>query len=294
MSVPGFGEIAEKLRRSTVHVGAGRRGHGSGTIVKSDGVIVTNAHVAAFGPVDVQLWDGTSVPAELISRDPGRDLAVLRVSQSGLPAATIADSDALRVGELVIAIGNPFGFIGALTTGVVHAVGRVPGLGPMKWIQADARLAPGNSGGPLADARGHVIGINTMIAGGLGLAVPSNTVSRLLNQGRSPSPLGVVVRPVEITVSGRPRLGLIILEVVKNNAAAMASLMLGDIVIGVEGRALDSMDDFERALRGSAAEFRTGPQNAGERVIRLQFLRGDRTNIRTVAVRLDYPRMAAA
>jgi serine protease Do len=294
MSVPGFGEIAEKLRRSTVHVGAGRRGHGSGTIVKPDGVIVTNAHVAAFSPIEVQLWDGTRVPAELISRDPGRDLAVLRVAQSGLPATTIADSDALRVGELVIAIGNPLGFIGALTTGVVYAVGRLPGLGPMKWIQADVRLAPGNSGGPLADARGHVIGINTMIAGGLGLAVPSNTVSRLLNQGRSPSPLGVVVRPVEITVSGRPRLGLIILEIVKNNAAAMASLMLGDIVIGVEGRALDSMDDFERALRGSAAEFRTGPPNAGERVIRLQFLRGDRTNIRTVAVRLDYPRMAAA
>lgn len=293
MSVPGFGEIAEKLRRSTVHVGVGRRASGSGTIVKPDGIIVTNAHVAAFGPLDVQLWDGTRVPAELISRDPARDLAVLRVSNSGLPAATIADSDALRVGELVIAIGNPFGFIGALTTGVVHAVGRVPGLGPVKWIQADVRLAPGNSGGPLADAQGHVVGINTMIARGVGLAVPSNTVSRLLVGALSRSPLGVVVRPVEITVTGRQRLGLMILEVVKNSPAEMASLMLGDILVGVEGRALDSMEDFERALDGPLTA--SGSlRDVSERVIRLQFLRGDRTNIRTVAVRLAWPRMAAA
>lgn len=294
MPVPGFGEIAEKLRRSTVHVGAGRRGHGSGTIVKPEGIIVTNAHVATFSPIDVQLWDGTRVSAELIARDPARDLAVLRVAKSGLPAATLADSDALRVGELVIAIGNPLGFIGALTTGVVHAVGRVAELGPMKWIQADVRLAPGNSGGPLADARGHVVGINTMIARGVGLAVPSNTVFRLLNGARSRSPLGVVVRPVEITLSGRQRLGLMILEVSKNSAAEAASLMLGDILVGVDGRALDSMEDFEGALDGPQSASDMARPNAAERVIRLQFLRGDRTNLRTVAVCLGSPRMAAA
>jgi len=262
--------------------------------VKPEGIIVTNAHVAAFSPIDVQLWDGTRVSAELISRDAARDLAVLRVAKSGLPAATLADSDALRVGELVIAIGNPLGFIGALTTGVVHAVGRVVGLGPMKWIQADVRLAPGNSGGPLADARGHVIGINTMIARGVGLAVPSNTVFRLLNGARSRSPLGIVVRPVEITLSGRQRLGLMILEVSKNSAAEVASLMLGDILVGVDGRALDSMEDFERALDGPQSASDMARPNAGERVIRLQFLRGDRTNLRTVALRLGSPRMAAA
>jgi serine protease Do len=294
MPVPGFGEIAEELRRSTVHVSAGRLGHGSGTLVKPEGVIVTNAHVAAFGPIEVQLWDGTRVPAELLSRDPARDLAVLRVARSGLPRATIGDSDRLRVGELVIAIGNPFGFIGALTTGVVHAVGRVPGLGPMKWIQADVRLAPGNSGGPLADARGHVVGINTMIAGGVGLAVPSNTVSRMLNGGLSRGPLGVVVRPVQIAVSGRSRLGLMILEVLKGGAAETASLMLGDILIGVDGEALDSMEDFERALDGAPSASRMALRGARERVVGLEFLRGHRTNIRTVAVRLASPRMAAA
>ena len=190
------------------------------------------------------------------------------------------------MGELVIAIGNPFGFIGALTTGVVHAVGRVPGLGPMKWVQADVRLAPGNSGGPLADAQGRVIGINTMIAGGVGLAVPSNAVLRLLSTSRMELPrypLGVVVRPAEISMNGRMRLGLVIVELIENSAAETASLMLGDILIGLENQALNSMEDFERVLDG-----------VGERVVRLQFLRGDRTNARTVAVRLGLSRVAAA
>ena len=93
MPVPGFGEIAEKLRRSTVHVSAGRRGRGSGIIVKPEGAIVTNAHVAAFSPIEVQLWDGTRERADLLLRDAGRDLAILRVSRSGLSAAALADSD---------------------------------------------------------------------------------------------------------------------------------------------------------------------------------------------------------
>jgi serine protease Do len=229
MPVEGFGEIAEKLRRSTVHVSAGCRGQGSGIIVKSEGIIVTNAHVAAFSPVRVQFWDGSHAQAQLFSRDSGRDLAILRVSRSGLPAAMLANSDRLRIGELVIAIGNPLGFIGALTTGVVHGIGRVPSLGPMKWIQADVRLAPGNSGGPLANASGHVVGINTMVAGGAGLAVPSNSVSRLLEGGLTQPPLGIVIRPVQITLTGKEQLGLMILEVAKNSAAECASLMLGDI-----------------------------------------------------------------
>src|SRR5581483_6524418 len=113
--------------------------------------------------------------------DRRRDLALLRIPASGLPEAALGDSTRLRPGELVIAIGNPLGFIGALTAGVVHAVGPLPGLGPRKWIQAGVRLAPGNSGGPLADASGTVVGVNTMVAGRLGLAVPSNEVTRLLS-----------------------------------------------------------------------------------------------------------------
>jgi serine protease Do len=283
MPVPGFGGIAEKLRRSTVHVSAGRRGHGSGVVVKPEGVIITNAHVAAFSPIEVQLWDGTRAHANLSMHDAARDIAVLRISSPDLPAAPLADSDLLRVGEPVIAIGNPLGFMGALTTGVVHAIGRVPGLGPMKWIQADVQLAPGNSGGPLANSAGHVVGINTMIAAGVGLAVPSNTISRMLRGESSHAPLGIVARPVQITVHGKEQLGLVILEIIKNGAAESASLMPGDIVAGADGRNLDSMEDLERVLDG-----------AGERVVRLHFLRGDRTNVRIVAIRLGLRSVAAA
>jgi len=283
MPVPGFGEIAEKLRRSTVRVSAGRRGHGSGVIVKPEGVIITNAHVATSSPIEVEVWDGRRAQANLSMRDAVRDIAVLRVSLPELLAAPLADSDQVRVGELVIAIGNPLGFMGALTTGVVHAVGRVPGLGPMKWIQADVRLAPGNSGGPLANARGQVVGINTMVAAGVGLAVPTNAVSRLLRGEGSHTPLGIVTRPVQITARGKAQLGLMILEIIKNSAAEAASLMLGDIVTGADGRTLDSIEDLERVLEGT-----------GERVVRLQFLRGDRANVRTVAIRLGLQSVAAA
>jgi serine protease Do len=283
MPIEGFGEIAEQLRRSTVQISSGRRGQGSGIIVNPDGTIVTNAHVAAPGQLEAQLWDGTRVPAELQLRDEGRDLAILHIAKSGLPAVKLADSDRLRVGELVIAIGNPFGFIGALTTGVIHAIGPIGRLGPFKWVQADVQLAPGNSGGPLANARGEVVGVNTMIAGGVGLAVPSNSVSRLLKRGATPAPLGVVVRGVRIAINGIARLGLAILEVARNSAAEQASLLAGDIVIGAAERQFESMEDFEQALDG-----------AGERVIRLQFLRGDRTNVRTVAVRLGVPDRVAA
>ena len=278
----GFGEIAETLRRSTVQVSANQYGHGSGIIVKRAGVIVTNAHVARPSAT-VQLWDGSSFRANLISRDSRRDLAILRIPGSDLPAANLADSDRLRVGELVIAIGNPLGFIGALTTGVVHAIGRLPGLGAMKWIQSDVQLAPGNSGGPLADASGRVVGVNTMVAGGLGLAIPSNNVAKLLAGRPSQPPLGVVVRPIPMLVKGRGHLGLIVLEVMRDSAAEMASLMTGDVLTGADDRAFNSIEDFEEALDGS-----------GERVIRLQFLRGERTHVRTASVRLGTSTVTAA
>jgi serine protease Do len=290
MPIPGYGEVAEKLRRSTVHVSAGRRGQGSGLIVKPDGVIITNAHVAVSAHVaasraiiEVEFWDGTRAQANVELRDKRHDIAVLRVPRTELSAAMLADSDQLRVGELVIAVGNPLGFRGALTTGVVHAVGRVPGLGPMKWIQADVQLAPGNSGGPLANARGEVVGINTMAGyGGAAFAVPINTVARLL-KGDSHVPLGIVARPVQIAVNGRARFGLMILETMKNGAAEAASLMLSDIVIGADGHAFDSIDDLERALEGS-----------GERVVHIEFLRGERSNVRSVAVQIGLRSMAAA
>jgi serine protease Do len=288
-----FGNIAEALRRSTVHVRAGRSGQGSGIILSPDGLIVTNAHVASARPLQVQLWDGSQLSAEILVRDASRDLAFLRIAKSSLPAATLADSDKLRVGELVVAVGNPFGFIGAITTGVIHGIGQVNGLAPLKWIQADVQLAPGNSGGPLANAQGHVVGVNTMIAGGVGLAVPSNTVAHLLNRlrtGAPQAPFGVTLRPIEIKVGNKAQLGLAILEVNKNSAAERASLMRGDILIAIEGRHFESIEDLDRGLDGTGVN--SGA--SGERVIRIQFLRSDPRRIRTVSVRLGLATRAAA
>ena len=278
----GFGEVAERLRRSTAHISSGGHGHGSGIIVKSDGVIVTNAHVAASGRLVVTLWDGRSFQAGVAARDTRHDLATLRIPGTGLPAAQLGDSNQLRVGELVIAIGNPLGFIGALTAGVVHAIGPLQGLGPRRWIQAGVRLAPGNSGGPLADADGKVIGVNTMVAGRLGLAVPSNEVARLLSGNRA-QPLGVTLRAVRVTAEGRGRLGLMILELSPDSAASRASLLPGDILVGSEGQFFSALEDLEDALEGSS-----------ERVLRLRFLRGDPGKIRTVAVRLGVDHSVAA
>src|ERR1700739_505942 len=183
MAIPGFGEIAEQLRRSTVLIDSGGRGAGSGVIWSSDGLVVTNAHVVRGSRVNVQLWDGREFEAAIHSRDPRRDLAQLHIDAANLPAASAADSSEVRAGELAIAIGNPMGFLGALATGVIHAVGPLRGLGSQSWVQADVRLAPGNSGGPLANAHGRIIGINTMVAGRLALAIPSNSVRDFLSAG---------------------------------------------------------------------------------------------------------------
>ena len=188
MAIHGFGEIAEQLRRSTVLVFAGDRGNGSGVIWSADGSIVTNAHVARASQMRVQLWDGREFDAVLVSRDTRRDLAELRISAANLHAAAAADSSQVRPGELAIAIGNPLGFVGALTTGVIQAVGPLRRFGSEPWVQADVRLAPGNSGGPLADARGRVIGINTMVAGRLALAVPSNAVTQISSRPTRSTP----------------------------------------------------------------------------------------------------------
>ena len=273
----GFGEIAEQLRRSTVVVHVGGRGNGSGVIWSSDGLIVTNAHVARGSRMRVQLWDGRDFAAEIVSRDGRRDIAQLHIGAADLPAAAFADSSLVRPGELAIAIGNPLGFVGALTTGVVHGVGPLPRLGLESWVQADVRLAPGNSGGPLADARGRVIGINTMVAGRLALAVPSNTVAEFVRGGPSGEWLGVVVQPVRIPGDRvrRDAFGLLVMEVEPQGPAEAASIMAGDILLGTEERTFASPGDLARALQGS-----------GPRLLRLEFLRGDYSRVRRVTVQL--------
>lgn len=275
MAISGFGEVAEQLRRLTVVIYAG--GSGSGTIWSADGMIVTNAHVARRSPVNIQLWDGRELQAVIVSRNPRRDLALLRVSANNLPVAAPADSSQVLPGELAIAVGNPLGFIGALTTGTVHAVGPLRALGPHSWIQANLRLAPGNSGGPLADARGRIIGINAMVAGRLALAIPSNAVQDFLSSGSSDSWLGVTVHPVQVPeVAGRRKVfGLVILEVEPGSPASNASLLPGDILLGAEDRWFTSVDDLSQVLRGS-----------GPRTARLEFLRGEYLRVRRVSVQL--------
>jgi serine protease Do len=281
MAVTGFGEIAEKLRRSTVLIHAGGRGSGSGVIWSSGGTIVTNAHVARRTQASLQLWDGREFHATVASRDPHRDLAALRIDATNLPSASAADSSQIRPGELAIAIGNPLGFVGALTTGVIHAVGPLRGLGSQSWVQADVRLAPGNSGGPLADARGRVIGINTMVAGRLALAIPSNIVRDFLSAGPSAAWLGVAVHPVWIPGSAASRrhsgrtFGLLLLQVEPRSPASFASLLPGDILLGTEQEAFASPADLSRVLQGS-----------GERLLRLEFLRGEYSRVRRVTVQL--------
>jgi serine protease Do len=283
MAIPGFGEIAEQLRRSTVLIESGGRGSGSGVIWSSDGLIVTNAHVVRGSKVSVQLWDGREFAAVAGPRDPRHDLAQLRIEASHLPAATAADSSELRPGELAIAIGNPLGFVGALATGVIHAVGALRGLGPQTWVQANVRLAPGNSGGPLANAQGRVIGINTMIAGGLALAIPSNAVRDFLSMGPANAWLGVTLHPARIPrASGKEKtFGLVVLEVEPGSPADAASLLPGDILLGTEGKAFATIEDLAGALEGR-----------GPRVVRVEFLRGDYGKIRRVSVQLGSPLVA--
>jgi serine protease Do len=279
MALPAFGEVAERLRRSTVLIHSGLRGKasgsGSGVIWSASGLIVTNAHVIHGTHACVQLWDGHEFEAQVSERDHPRDLAALRISAQGLPSVSIADSSRIRAGELALAIGNPLGFVGALSTGVVHAVGPVRGLGPPTWIQANLRLAPGNSGGPLANASGEVIGINTMVAGRLALAIPSNTVNAFLQTGASTAWLGASVYPTRIPSLGKKLFGLVVLEIEQGSPAATASLLPGDILLGTEEQEFTSVHDLRRLLDGP-----------GERQVRLEFLRGNYGHIRKVTLLL--------
>src|SRR5579862_1772095 len=282
--VTGLGEIAEKLRRSTVVIHAGGRGSGSGVLWSSNGSVITNAHVARGMQVNVQLWDGREFDASIASRDTRRDLALLRIGAMNLPSVSVADSSHVRPGELAIAIGNPLGFVGALTTGVIHTLGPLSGLGSQSWVQADIRLAPGSSGGPLADVQGRVIGINTMIAGRLALAIPSNAVRDFLSTGPSESWLGVTVHPIRIprsnvSVSNVRAFGLLLCEMEPDSPASSASLLPGDILLGTDEETFASLGDLAKTLQGSSP-----------RLLRLEFLRGDYPLVRRVTVQLGVQR----
>ncbi len=256
-------ELVERVRSVTVQVRNHGPSGGTGIIWQPDGLIITNAHVAHDNHAQVILSDGREFPAEVIAHDSRRDLAALRVQAGNLPAVTAGDSGTLHVGELVLAVGNPFGSVGAVSLGIIHTL-HAPGPHHQQWIQADVRLAPGYSGGPLVNARGEVIGINTMIAGGLGLAVPSNAVARFLRRQQERPSVGVTIQPVPITLDGNQVLGLLVVEVAPHSSAEAAGVLLGDVLLGTSAGLFRSPDELLNAV--SALD-------AGE-VLTLDLLRG--------------------
>ena len=245
----------------------GVSGVGTGLLITPDGYALTNSHVAsAVKAYELTLRDGTSLKAELIGKDPHTDLAVLRASATGLPHARLGDSSQLRVGQLVVAIGHPFGFQSTVTTGVVSALGRTmraqSGRTIENIIQTDAALNPGNSGGPLVDSRGQVVGINTAIiasAQGICFAVPSNTaqrvVSLLLRDGRViRSYLGITGEPWPIhrRVSRYYHLdqesGVRVAQLDPNGPAQKAGIQKEDIVVGLANHPMKGTEDLQHFL----------------------------------------------
>jgi serine protease Do len=169
-------DVAQRLRQVTVQVFGSELGWGAGVVWRPDGIVVTNAHVLTTRTCKVRWADGRVLEAELLKRDPSHDLAALRVKARDLAMAQVRDASTMRAGELVLALGNPFGAEGALTMGVLAERPAPADL----LVRADIRLAPGNSGGPLADAEGHVVGINSMIVNGSGIAVSTRAVANFL------------------------------------------------------------------------------------------------------------------
>jgi len=174
-------DVAGQLRQVTVQVRAGSRSAGAGVVWLRRGLVVTNAHVATGTAAEIVLPDGRALEGRFLARDPRRDLAAFALPPGDHAAAIRADARGLRPGELVVAVGHPLGVAYAAALGIVH---RAPngGRGPGAWLQADIRLAPGNSGGPLADAAGRIVGINAMIVGGLGFAVPTHVIERFIHE----------------------------------------------------------------------------------------------------------------
>jgi S1-C subfamily serine protease len=252
-----------------VRKGAGRRGAdgaGSGVILASDGYVLTNSHVVHDAPeLDVSLTDGRRFAAALIGDDPASDLAVIRVDAPALVAARFGASARLRVGQLVIAIGNPFGFQSTVSAGVVSALGRslrsTTGRLIDNIIQTDVALNPGNSGGPLVDSRGFVVGINTAVfamAQGISFAVPIDTaawvIPQLLAEGRVRRPylgFGGQSRPVDRRVARAlelPNARTVEVMSVEPGTPAAGELLVGDWLVAIGGRTVESVDDVHREL----------------------------------------------
>ncbi|MFO0956614.1 MAG: trypsin-like peptidase domain-containing protein [Isosphaeraceae bacterium] len=259
----------EAVRPSVVHIDArGRqRGHGSGFVFTSSGYILTNSHVVhGANQLAVTTSEGSKWPAELVGDDPETDVAVIRVRAEGLRAAMLADSQAVKVGQVAIAIGHPYGFDTTVTAGVVSALGRTLRAKSGRLIddvlQTDAALNPGNSGGPLVNSRGEVIGVNTAMilpAQGICFAIAINTAKfvagRLIRDGRvRRSRLGLGAQTVPLPRALARRLGLnpssavLVSSIEPGGPADRGRLLEGDLIIGLEGVPVAGIDDLHRLL----------------------------------------------
>lgn len=262
--------VADKLRPAVVNlrVGRGARGgSGSGVLFTPDGFLLTNHHVVAgHDKVRVRFSDGTELGGRVVGNDPWTDLAVVRADGDAFPFAELGDSQKLKVGQLAVAIGSPLGFESTVTAGVISALGRtlrsVSGHLVDNVIQTDAALNPGNSGGPLVDSRGRVVGINTAViqpAQGICFAVPVNTAKtilpQLLTHGRViRGYLGLHARQVPIAPETRDKYaldqksGVEVLMLEEDGPAQNAGLWIEDVIIGFGGRTVTNVDDLHRAL----------------------------------------------
>jgi S1-C subfamily serine protease len=268
------GKVAPQVAAVTIEDSNGYpRGLGSAVVFTTDGFLLTNAHVVGRHPgATLAFADGSTSPASIVGRDPLSDLAVLRSLGDAPPPARIGDADQLRVGQLVVAIGNPFGLAGSVTAGVVSALGRSLPVGEPQArriiddvIQTDAALNPGNSGGALATSDGAVVGINTAVAGfGLGLAVPMNAttsriISALLSEGRvRRAYLGVATTPVPVPAAIASRTGrkhaLLLAHVEPDSPADRAGLKPGDVLLAASHSEVSRAQDLQRLMLADAID----------------------------------------
>jgi serine protease Do len=239
------------------------RSLGSGFIISPDGYILTNEHVVdGADEIKVRLDDGRSFTAVVKGQDQKLDIALLKIDAGGdLPVARLGDSDALQVGEWVMAIGNPFGLSETVTVGIVSAKGRVIGAGPYdNFIQTDASINPGNSGGPLFDSQGRVVGINSAIVSGgqgIGFAIPINAVKAILPQLKKTGHvvrgwLGVTIQPMTPQLAEsfglKEAKGALVSEVVKDSPAERAGIRRGDIIVSLQGKEVENVSDLPRLV----------------------------------------------
>lgn len=276
-------ELAALVARAAPSVvGLGhRRGQGSGMVLAADGYILTNSHVArSFGALSVRLSDGVTLPGELVGADDHTDLAVVRVSARLPDPLVLAETPPLSVGQLVVAIGNPLGFERSVSLGVVSALFRsLPtGAGGMLegLIQTDAAVNPGNSGGPLVDAEGRVVGITTAMiayASGIGFAVPASTATWvaavLIQKGEVKRPyLGITARgedlgPQLAVQTGQTR-AVRVLGVGSGTPASDSGLRKDDVLLAANGRPVATVDDLQRVLVLSGPEIRLAVRRGAE------------------------------